>query len=532
MRIISGEFKRRRLLSPPHSQTRPMPDRVKEAVFNTLRHHFDDANVLDLFAGTGNVGLEAVSRGAAMVLMVERNRQSARLLHDNIKTLGVESRTRVYQGDALSPAALARAPRPIHIAFVDPPYAMLTDSARTRQAVLDQMARVAAMMDPDGFIVLRTPWPLLERDPKPRTRAGGSAGDGEDSSPDAAESPFTHEVEHSGTDTRHLRGKASGAGSAHGGGAGAGAGADGRRSRRDRSNIDTDDPADRSRRRNRRRGPRGSKLHHRELEEEQARAARRRSEELVEDFAPPPADTNPRIDEDSESEDSTLDSAADVERRRTPRDPDSKSSGRQHRRHRGRHEPEENAADDAPELVNDADDDIPTWKKLQDEQGGWSLSEAWPKESGTWGEGGAGWLEELARRAAEAEGEGETEADEEDAAAAAFWQGEEGDDDERFTADGDENDHDDEDDAFLDGEGDDLILEEEVLTDEELAAELEEAEAAASPASASTSVDDSSFEADADEPAGPREIILEHPALLGPEIAPYNSMAIYYYQPK
>ena len=81
LRIIAGEYKSRRLLSPPDaSRSRPYTQRLKESVFNILRGRLDGANVLDLFAGVGTIGLEAVSRGARMVLMVEHSTSSARHL--------------------------------------------------------------------------------------------------------------------------------------------------------------------------------------------------------------------------------------------------------------------------------------------------------------------------------------------------------------------------------------------------------------------------------------------------------------------
>ncbi len=160
MRIIAGEFRSRRLASPPEDlPTRPITDRVKEAVFNLLRGHFEDQFVVDLFAGSGGIGLEAISRGAAQCLFVEQSRPCAATLKGNVGLLGVEERCDVVIGDALSPTLGARFRRPPHVIFLDPPYAMMEDDA-PRARLLDRMALLAELMDPAGYLVLRTAWPL------------------------------------------------------------------------------------------------------------------------------------------------------------------------------------------------------------------------------------------------------------------------------------------------------------------------------------------------------------------------------------
>ena len=136
--------------------TRPYTDRVKESVFNILQGHIEGANVLDLFAGIGTMGLEAISRGAASVLMVERDRRVHAALERNIDMLGVGDAAIGLQGDALSTLPMLRSPRPLHLIFVDPPFAMMEDD-RTRPRVFEQMQRLAELVDPEGFIILRTP---------------------------------------------------------------------------------------------------------------------------------------------------------------------------------------------------------------------------------------------------------------------------------------------------------------------------------------------------------------------------------------
>lgn len=164
MRIIAGELRHRRLVPPPEgASTRPIPDRVKESLFGLLRGHCEGASVFDCFAGTGAMGLEAVSRGAARCVFVERDRLMASVLEKNVRALGVEDRCEVVCGDALGVGALARAPRPLTLAFFDPPYPMMEDPLQYRR-VMAQLGKVIELLTDDGFAVLRTPWPLSHAD--------------------------------------------------------------------------------------------------------------------------------------------------------------------------------------------------------------------------------------------------------------------------------------------------------------------------------------------------------------------------------
>ena len=158
LRIIAGEYKSRRLLSPPdEAVSRPYPERIKEAVFNMLREWFDEGgSVLDLFAGVGSMGLEAVSRGAERVVLVEQSRSIFRLLEQNIDALGCADRATAIRGEALSETLLLRAPKPVDVVFIDPPYTMmLEESARRR--VLGQISRLRRFMAKPGLLFLRSP---------------------------------------------------------------------------------------------------------------------------------------------------------------------------------------------------------------------------------------------------------------------------------------------------------------------------------------------------------------------------------------
>lgn len=120
MRIIAGDYKGRRLYSPPDDKIRPTTDKVKEAVFSILTGYIYEANVLDLFAGTGNLGLEALSRGARHCWFGDSSRDSIRLLKENISYCRAEEKATVLQGDFRR--VLQRLGEPMDVILLDPPY--------------------------------------------------------------------------------------------------------------------------------------------------------------------------------------------------------------------------------------------------------------------------------------------------------------------------------------------------------------------------------------------------------------------------
>ncbi len=102
LRVISGSARGRRLKSVPGETTRPITDRVKEALFNILGADVPDSVWLDLFAGTGAVGIEAISRGARFVRFIDRNRQPVRTVRENLKITGFADRAEILQTDAFA----------------------------------------------------------------------------------------------------------------------------------------------------------------------------------------------------------------------------------------------------------------------------------------------------------------------------------------------------------------------------------------------------------------------------------------------
>lgn len=167
LRIIAGEFRSRRIETPPDANSaRPIPDRVRVALFNMLEGHFADGPFVDVFAGTGAFGLEAISRGTTHCTFIERDRDVASLLERNIAALGVEDRATLIRADALGPAAIAAPPRPVHVAFFDPPYPLMTDPA-SRTRVFRQLRDFIEILDPTGFAIIRSPWPFVDVTPDP-----------------------------------------------------------------------------------------------------------------------------------------------------------------------------------------------------------------------------------------------------------------------------------------------------------------------------------------------------------------------------
>jgi 16S rRNA (guanine(966)-N(2))-methyltransferase RsmD len=120
MRVIAGEFRSRRLKTIPGLNTRPTPNRLREALFNVLSPNIAGTVFLDLYAGTGSVGIEALRRGARRAVFVEKSRAAAQVIRDNLQALGLENRAEVFTSK----------PAPVldrlaaDIVFLDPPYEM------------------------------------------------------------------------------------------------------------------------------------------------------------------------------------------------------------------------------------------------------------------------------------------------------------------------------------------------------------------------------------------------------------------------
>jgi 16S rRNA (guanine966-N2)-methyltransferase len=156
MRIIAGEFRSRKIFPPASDTTRPITDRVKQSLFDILTPWMAGARVYDCFAGTGSMGLECLSRGAAHATFFEADRAAAALLRKNIATLGVQRRSTVIDRDLFkwfeSVPPPASPTERADIIFLDPPYRFLTDRPQDLRKLA---ARLAAHLAPDGLVVFR-----------------------------------------------------------------------------------------------------------------------------------------------------------------------------------------------------------------------------------------------------------------------------------------------------------------------------------------------------------------------------------------
>ncbi|HEX5110549.1 MAG TPA: 16S rRNA (guanine(966)-N(2))-methyltransferase RsmD [Vicinamibacterales bacterium] len=146
MRIVAGLFRGRRLNGPTWEGLRPTSDKLRETLFNILGARIPGARVLDGYAGTGAVGLEALSRGAASVLFVERDRRAAALIRKNLAQCGVEERYTIESRDLAEVLRRLEPGVTFDFIFLDPPY----DHPPTI-AVLDEAGQ---RLGPDGILVL------------------------------------------------------------------------------------------------------------------------------------------------------------------------------------------------------------------------------------------------------------------------------------------------------------------------------------------------------------------------------------------
>lgn len=122
IRIIAGQWRGRKLQTPDWAGLRPTSDRLRETLFNILAPRIEGARVLDAYAGTGAVGIEALSRGAAHVTFVERDPRAVALIEGNLRALGVTDRYAIIRAGFAAAPELDRLAGPVDIVFVDPPY--------------------------------------------------------------------------------------------------------------------------------------------------------------------------------------------------------------------------------------------------------------------------------------------------------------------------------------------------------------------------------------------------------------------------
>ena len=159
MRIIAGQWRSRRLIRPRTGNTRPMPDRVKQAVFDIQGVFYScpgalpPLRVADLFTGSGSMGLEALSRGAASCCFFERDREALKALRQNMDALSVRSEAPIVTRDAWRYGVLGVDARPFELIFLDPPYRSSEDTSPSG-AVHTYLARLAERDDNRPLVLL------------------------------------------------------------------------------------------------------------------------------------------------------------------------------------------------------------------------------------------------------------------------------------------------------------------------------------------------------------------------------------------
>lgn len=166
MRIIAGDFKGRKLHTPIDRKIRPTADKVKEAIFSMIERDLPEAVVVDLFCGTGGLGLEALSRGAAKAYFGDRSKQSLGLAIQNAKCCGAESRSVFLLGDWKT--VLARIREPADLILLDPPY-----ETGILNACLDHIEQMGSLAD-GGVVVAEHPITKAKTSDTPDIAAGWS----------------------------------------------------------------------------------------------------------------------------------------------------------------------------------------------------------------------------------------------------------------------------------------------------------------------------------------------------------------------
>lgn len=155
MRIVAGEFGSRPIKSVKGDATRPTSDKVKGAIFSSLGNTFSKGRFLDCYSGTGNMALEALSRGMEEAVMVDKSRQAIAIIKENVKSLGVQKRCKVIQKDIFS--VLPSLEKTFDLVYIDPPYRL-----QENVKLLEKLAFYHLVND-EGIVVVestsRETWP-------------------------------------------------------------------------------------------------------------------------------------------------------------------------------------------------------------------------------------------------------------------------------------------------------------------------------------------------------------------------------------
>lgn len=156
MRIAGGQFKNHKLTTPKGNTTRPTSEKLRQTVFNICQHHVENATFLDVFAGSGAMGLEALSRGASHATFLEKNRLALQAIHKNLENLHLTEQATVLPGDALhSLKKLAQKNDSFDLIYIDPPYGQKVPGSP--QALIDatlSLIDTSNLLAPNGILFL------------------------------------------------------------------------------------------------------------------------------------------------------------------------------------------------------------------------------------------------------------------------------------------------------------------------------------------------------------------------------------------
>ena len=168
MRVIAGKLKGHRLKAPKGRDLRPTSDRVKEALFDILPHDLSGLRVLDLFAGTGNLSIEALSRGATEAVLIDASREAGKVIRENLQALGYSDKSRAWIAPVLrSTRVLSRRGEKFDLIFADPPYEKDWVGKTLRAIAQDELLREAGILVVEHSVregVEKNYGPLMLRD--------------------------------------------------------------------------------------------------------------------------------------------------------------------------------------------------------------------------------------------------------------------------------------------------------------------------------------------------------------------------------
>jgi 16S rRNA (guanine(966)-N(2))-methyltransferase RsmD len=158
MHIIAGLYRNRKLIAPKRDQTRPTAGRLREALFSICQNYIQDVRFLDLCAGSGCIGLEALSRGAGFSTFIEHNREAVEAIRQNIKSLDVQNQTQILQGDIFKMLDLLKKKgESFDIIYADPPYHTTAQAKNGLIPISEKLIEYidgSALLSPNGILFI------------------------------------------------------------------------------------------------------------------------------------------------------------------------------------------------------------------------------------------------------------------------------------------------------------------------------------------------------------------------------------------